>query len=434
MTNGPHQQPRTLVVGCVADDVTGATDLAVNLVQGGMSVVQIVGVPSPEDLRQLDADAVVVALKTRSIPAEQAVLQSLAALDMLRNAGIDRFFFKYCSTFDSTEEGNIGPVAEAMMDSLGAAQTVFCPALPRNGRTVYMGHLFVNGRLLSESGMENHPLNPMTDPDLVRFLGKQTSRQTGLLPYDAFSAGDDGLATALQQTVDSGVRMLIADACDDGHLAMLARAVGHMRLVTGGSGIARYLPDVYREAGLLASPPFQPELPNISGRSLILSGSCSTATNGQVAWMKQRCPAWRIDVPAIIDDPNRELNKMLDWAKESDPNWPLLIYSTAPPDQVAELQGRFGRDAAAHAIEDIHASLASAMVDKLDVRRLVLAGGETSGAVTQRLGVRSLRIGPEICAGVPWTVSSGDPPLALALKSGNFGGEDFFGAALEMLA
>lgn len=433
MGNPAHATGRTPILGCIADDVTGATDLAINLVQGGLSVIQIMGVPTSEELDQIDADAIVVALKTRSIPAADAITQSLASLEALRRIGIDRLFFKYCSTFDSTEQGNIGPVAEALMDALGVEQTIFCPALPRNGRTVFEGHLFVNGRLLNESGMENHPLNPMTDPDLVRFLGTQTSHEVGLLSYAVFADGSDRIIQELHDLAESGVSFVVTDSCDDKHLAALAQAVADMRLVTGGSGIARYLPDAYRKFGLLESPPDQPRLPEIGGRSLILSGSCSTATNQQVNWMKQRCPAWKIDVPAIINDSEQALRSLLSWAQQTDPDKPLLIYSTASPDEVSQLQNQFGRDAVAQAIENFHATIAAAMVADLGVRRLVLAGGETSGAVTTRLGVRSLRIGPEISAGVPWTVSIGETPLALALKSGNFGAEDFFEYALEML-
>lgn len=425
---------RKPMLGCVADDVTGATDLAINLVHGGMSVVQVIGVPAAEDLRRLDTDAIVVALKTRSIASSDAISQSVASLDALRAIGVERFFFKYCSTFDSTEKGNIGPVAEAMMEALDVAQTIFCPALPRNGRTVYAGHLFVKGRLLNESGMESHPLNPMTDPDLVRFLGKQAGGQTGLLSYEAFSDGSEGVRRRLRDLANAGVSLVVTDSCDDKHLEALARAVTDMKLVTGGSGLARYLPRAYRNAGLLDSPPEEPALPSVSGRSLIMSGSCSTATNQQVAWMKERCPAWKIDIPATIRDHRAVSEDILSWASIQDPSKPLLVYSTAPPAEVAEMQDRFGKETVTRAVEDLQAFVASRMVDELGVRCLVLAGGETAGAITNRLGIRSLRIGPEISAGVPWTVSMDEPALALALKSGNFGEEDFFEAALRMLS
>jgi uncharacterized protein YgbK (DUF1537 family) len=420
------------MLGCIADDVTGATDLAINLVQGGMCVVQMLGVPSVEELSRVDADAIVVALKTRSTPREAAIAQSLEGLEALRGIGIDRFFFKYCSTFDSTEQGNIGPVASAMMNALSVEQTIFCPAFPRNGRTLYQGHLFVNGRLLHESGMESHPLNPMTDANLVRFLGKQTDREVGLLSYELYSDGND-LGQHLLQLAAAGVSMVITDACDDRHLDQLAHAVVGMRLVTGGSGIARYLPDAYRDADKLNSPAYEPTLPEVAGRGLILSGSCSAATNRQVEWMRERCPTWRIDVPSILRDRESSLSATMDWAQQTGSHEPLLVYSTSPPEEVVPLQAEFGANRVAQAIEQFLADVAQSMVSELGVRRLVLAGGETAGAVVSKLGVRSLRVGPEICAGVPWTETSGPPQLALALKSGNFGEESFFAAALEML-
>ena len=423
---------RTPVLGCIADDVTGATDLAINLVQGGMCVVQMLGVPSAEELSQLDADAIVVALKTRSIPKREAIAHSLKGLAALKGIGVARFFFKYCSTFDSTEQGNIGPVAAAMMDSLGVPQTIFCPAFPRNGRTVYQGHLFVHGCLLNESGMEEHPLNPMTDANLVRFLGRQTDRTVGLLPYELLS-GDHEIEQRLRKLASSGVSMAITDACDDEQLERLADAVANMPLVTGGSGIAQYLPSAYRKVGLLSSRTYKPTLPDAVGRCLILSGSCSSATNQQVAWMQSKVPAWRIDVESVVSDAESSLRAVVQWAKASEPNQPLLVYSTSPPGQVAELQRRHGALHVAQKIEDFLASVATNLVATIGVRRIVLAGGETSGAVVNKLGVRSLRIGPEICAGVPWTESMGEPRLALALKSGNFGSENFFEAALEML-
>ena len=400
---------RKPMLGCIADDVTGATDLAINLVQGGMCVVQMLGVPATEELAEIDADAVVVALKTRSVSKNVAVTQSLEGLAALRRAGVDRYYFKYCSTFDSTEQGNIGPVAAAMMEALDVKQTIFCPAFPRNGRTVYQGHLFVNGRLLNESGMEKHPLNPMTDPNLVRFLRKQTDCEVGLLSYDKL-ASDSELCQELRQLAGEGSKMVITDACDDQHLARIAHAVTDMRLLTGGSGIARYLPDAYRRIGLLNSVVYEPRLPDVSGRSLILSGSCSTATNQQVTFMRTKCPSQRINVDKIIDDAEGTLAAVVNWAAEANPHEPLLVYSTALPEEVADLQNRHGTVRVTQAIESFLAAIARGLVSDLDVRRLVLAGGETAGAVLNQLGVRSLRIGPEICAGVPWTESIGARP------------------------
>ncbi|NNE00768.1 MAG: four-carbon acid sugar kinase family protein [Pirellulaceae bacterium] len=441
------QSRRKPVLGCIADDVTGATDLALNLVQGGICVVQVLGVPTAQQLAAVDADAIVIALKTRSIEKEHAISQSLASLSALAQLGIDRFFFKYCSTFDSTTRGNIGPVAEALMNALNVGQTIFCPAFPRNGRTVYQGHLFVDDRLLSESGMENHPLNPMTDSNLVRWLRLQTNGEVGLLASMDLAAAPT-IRDRLAQLAESGVGLVVADGCSDADLIQIAQAVCDERLVTGGSAIARYLPDAYRQSGRLDSTAYQPTLPDVVGRSLILSGSCSTATNRQVAWMKSRCPAWKIDVSTVCESPDGALRKVLDWARAAEENQPLLIYSTSEPESVARMQEKFGGEVVAQKIEHFMGAIAKALVDELGVRKLVLAGGETSGAVVEALGIESLRIGPEICAGVPWTESqqtesqraesqgrenSGINRLALALKSGNFGDERFFATALEML-
>jgi uncharacterized protein YgbK (DUF1537 family) len=436
MNKPSESSSRKPVLGCIADDATGATDLALNLVQGGMRVVQILGEPTSEDLSQVDEfDAVVIALKTRSIPKDDAIAQSVAAVNQLRKLGIDRFYFKYCSTFDSTEQGNIGPVAEALMNELGAEQTIFCPAFPRAGRTVYRGHLFVGDQLLNESGLENHPLNPMTDANLVRFLSKQVDGEVGLIPFDAYAESSPTISQRLASLADAGVSLVITDACDNAHLAALASVAAAMPLVTGGSGLARFLPTAYRDQGMLSASEFVPELPDVRGRSLIIAGSCSKATNAQVQWMKSKCPLWNVDVDALIVDAAAELARVKAWALATDPAQPLLVASTALPDAVLELQRKHGVGAVADAVEQFLASVTKMFVDELGARRLVLAGGETSGAIVRTLGIRSLHIGPEICAGVPWTETiGGEPKLALALKSGNFGDEDLFQTALEMLS
>ena len=422
---------RKLILGCIADDVTGATDLAINLVQGGMCVVQLLEIPTVDELTEIDADAVVVGLKTRSIPKQDAVQQSIQCLRALQNSGIERYFFKYCSTFDSTREGNIGPVAVALMDELDVQQTIFCPAFPRNGRTVYQGHLFVHDALLSESGMECHPLNPMTDANLVRFLGKQCDRSVGLLGFEDIERGT--VKRRLDELQQEGCPCVIVDACSDAHLETLAMATADMMLVTGGSGIGRFLPAAYREMGLLCSRNYAAKTPSVTGRSLIIAGSCSTATNKQVAWMQNRIPCWALNVDQLIDDREATFRSMMDWVQTTDESNPLLIYSTASAARVAEVQHEHGADLAAKAIEEFMSDAAACLVSDLNMARLIVAGGETAGAVVQKLGVRALRIDTEICPGVPWTQTIGDRPLALALKSGNFGTEDFFEQALEML-
>ncbi|MGI9470950.1 MAG: 3-oxo-tetronate kinase [Rubripirellula sp.] len=421
---------RRPVLGCIADDVTGATDLAINLVHGGMKVVQVLGVPSAEQLSGLDADAVVVALKSRSIPCDEAIALSLESLETLRDAGAQRFFFKYCSTFDSTARGNIGPVAEALMKALKVEQTIFCPAFPRNGRSVYQGHLFVGDRLLNESGMEDHPLNPMRDANLVRVLQTQSAQSVGQLVYGDY-AGD--VSEILSKLAQEDAALVVTDACDDGHLQQLAEAVSDMELVTGGSGIGRYLPEAYRRSRLLNTTPFEPVLPRVEGRSLIVAGSCSRATQQQVEWMRTQCPSQPIDVAQLMIDSSAIQTKLVAWAAAESPQKPVMFYSTAAPDEVAKLQKQYGTDELAAAIEGLLASVVRTLVEQHAFRKLVLAGGETSGAIVKHLGVEALEIGPEICAGVPWTISSGSDPLCLALKSGNFGETDFFAAALEML-
>lgn len=420
------------LLGCIADDFTGATDLSNMLVRGGMRVVQWIGVPTAAEL-PYDADAMVIALKSRSIPAAEAVEAALAALRSLRAAGARRFLFKYCSTFDSTDHGNIGPVAEALLEELGAEQTIFCPALPEAGRTVYLGHLFVHGRLLNESGMERHPLNPMTDANLIRVLARQSRRRVGLLSYEVVSKGPNAIAAALNNLRADDVALVIVDALNDQHLRDIADAIAGMPLVTGGSGVALGLSDAYRRRGELRSEPFIPAAPHVSGLSAILAGSCSEATQRQVATFTRQRPALAINSGRLLTD-NAEvlIRETLDWAKQHLTEAPVLIYSTAPAEQVAILQQLYGRDCVASAIERALAAIARGLID-LGVRRLIVAGGETSGAVVNALGVRALRIGPQIDPGVPWTETLGELRLALALKSGNFGSDDFFTKALEML-
>lgn len=430
--NNPTPGP---VLGCIADDVTGATDLATNLVQGGMRVVQIVGVPDTDLLSQLrDVDAVVVALKTRSVPAKIAVQQSVAALSALQQMGAVRFYFKYCSTFDSTDQGNIGPVAEALMNQLETQQTVFCPAFPKAGRTVYRGHLFVNDSLLHESGMQHHPLNPMTDANLQRVLSKQSTCRVGHLSYDIYATDTRAIAERLTVLKTDGVPFVIADACNDLQLQQLAAAVVDLPLVTGGSGLARYLPAAYRSAGILQTTEFAPDLPEVSGRCAIVAGSCSTATNGQVRHVRDTCRTWPVDVAAVMSNHTGELNRLRTWVAGTPNNQTLMLTSSADPDAVSALQDQFGAEAVAAQVERFLAEATALLVADFGVRRLVLAGGETSGAIVQKLEVRTMKIGPEICTGVPWTETIGSTPsLALALKSGNFGNEDFFQTALEML-
>jgi uncharacterized protein YgbK (DUF1537 family) len=419
------------LLGCIADDYTGATDLASNLVEAGMRVVQTLGVPASRGAIA-GADAVVIALKTRSVHRNDAVRQSLEALHALQAMGAQRYYFKYCSTFDSTDEGNIGPVAEALLETLAAPQTIFCPAFPDNARTVYNGHLFVSGRLLNESGMEHHPLNPMTDSHLVRLLSKQTKQNVDLLPYSLVQDGADSIRHGLRVLWERHKPLVIIDALSNDHLRSISLACADMPLVTGGSGLAIELPNAYRMSGLLSGFPSKPEMPSVIGRTAILSGSCSKATQDQVAFMQSRCLTYPLDVQGCIRHPESAVDAIVQWAIKQTAGTPILIYSTAESNDVASVQSEFGRELSANAIESAFATIARRLVDQCQVRRMIVAGGETSGAVVSQLGVRTLRIGPRIVAGVPWTESIDGQPLALALKSGNFGAPDFFQKAMEM--
>jgi uncharacterized protein YgbK (DUF1537 family) len=421
-----------MLLGAIADDFTGATDLANTLVRSGMRTVQLIDVPA-DDYAIADTDAVVVALKSRTIAAADAVSQSLAALRWLRRQGARQILFKYCSTFDSTDAGNIGPVADALLDALGDDFTVFCPAFPENGRTIYKGYLFVGDVLLSESGMRDHPLTPMRDPSLVRVLARQTRHKVGLVRHPSVAKGEASLRDAFSSLRAQGVRHAIIDAVSDADLEAIGAAVRDLALVTGGSGIALGLPANFRRAGLLASyGATAAALPDVDGSSVVISGSCSTATLAQVEAMRKRCPAFDVD-PLALDADAQLVSTVLDWATSHIAAGPVLISASAPPERVARAQERLGQDRAGKIVEDALSRIAIGLV-ALGVRRLVVAGGETSGAVVKALGVTGLRIGPQIDPGVPWTTTIGSKPtLALALKSGNFGGVDFFLRALAML-
>ena len=414
-----------MLLGAIADDFTGATDLAAMLVRHGMTAVQTIGIPEGP---APDADAVVVALKTRTAPPAQAVAESRAALLWLRAAGARQIFFKYCSTFDSTEAGNIGPVADALLRDLGAGFALACPAFPANARSVFQGHLFVGSALLSESGMEHHPLTPMTDPNLVRVLSRQTDGTVGLVPYATVALGAEAIRRAMTALAEQGRRYAIVDAVDDAQLHAIGHAAAAHPLVTGGSGVAMGLAENFRAALLLPRRDDPAALPDLPGPAAILAGSCSRATLGQVAFAREQIPSFALD-PLRMPDAAALAEAALGWAAAQAPG-PVLIAASAPPDQVAVVQQRLGREAAGALLEDAMARIAPALVAR-GVRRLIVAGGETSGAVVRALGVRSLRIGPEIDPGVPWTHAEGaGPALRLALKSGNFGARDFFLKAL----
>ena len=420
-----------ILLGAIADDFTGATDLANMLVRGGMRTVQTIGVPTAETALP-DCDAVVVALKSRTIPAADAVRQSLAALDWLKSRGARQFFFKVCSTFDSTDDGNIGQVADALLDALDERISVVCPAYPANRRTVFQGHLFVGEALLSDSPMRKHPLTPMTDSNLVRVLGRQSNHPVALVPWSIVGAGDTAITEALAALAAQGMRHAVVDAVRDEDLFALGAACRKKRLLVGGAGLALGLPENFRQASLLPERSGADALGEVGGAAAVLAGSCSEATRAQVADMASRHPTVMID-PLTADDPVALAEAALGKASAAlDRGETVLFYSSADPAAVTLIQQRLGLEHAATLVEQTFAHLARALVAH-GVRRLVVAGGETSGAVVGALGVKALAIGPQIDPGVPWTRVLGPQPLLLALKSGNFGRTDFFTRALEMV-
>lgn len=418
-----------ILLGCIADDFTGATDLANNLVRSGMRVVQTIGVPIGP--LNTEVDAVVVALKSRTIPAAEAVVQSLDALKWLQSQGAQQIYFKYCSTFDSTPEGNIGPVTEALMDALGTDFTIATPAFPDNGRTVFKGYLFAGHVLLNESGMQNHPLTPMTDPNLVRVMQAQTKRPVSLLDHTVVARGSQAIAERIAALRADGVGVAIVDATSNDDLLRLGPALKGMPLVTAGSGVAIGLPANW---GLTPSNTAS-QLPTAQGLQAIVSGSCSQATNRQVAHFKaQGGPAMALDPLALTGDTKALVAKVIDWARPLLPRGPVLVYSTAEPEAVKAIQARLGVAQAGALVEHALAAVARALAEA-GVQQLVVAGGETSGACVQALGITQLQIGAQIDPGVPWCHAQGAAgPLHITLKSGNFGTDDFFTKAFTVLA
>ena len=420
-------------LGCIADDFTGATDLANNLVRSGMRVMQTFGVPTAP--LSSDVDAVVVALKSRTIPASEAIAQSLAALQWLQAQGAEQIYFKYCSTFDSTPAGNIGPVTEALMDALHCKFTIATPAFPDNGRTVFKGYLFAGAVLLNESGMQNHPLTPMTDANLVRVMQAQTERKVGLIDHSTMAKGTQAITDKIKQLEAEGVGVGIVDATSNEDLKTLGPALKGMALVTAGSGVAIGLPGNW---GLQASAKAA-ALPAPSGFQAIVSGSCSLATQGQVAhYIASGQPSWQFkplnwtaqDVPAQI---KADVAAALAWAEPLLSQGPVLVYATTDADTLQKVQAKFGREQAGEWMESALAQVCQGL-QALGVKQWVIAGGETSGACVQALNITQMQIGPQIDPGVPWCFAPQHAAGHLTLKSGNFGTPDFFTKAMKVLA
>ncbi len=426
-----------IFLGCIADDFTGATDLANNLVRAGMRVVQTIGVPDGPLEGNLAVDAVVVALKSRTMAPADAIAQSLAALAWLQGQGAQQIYFKYCSTFDSTPQGNIGPVTEALMGALKTDFTIATPAFPDNQRSVFKGHLFVGDTLLSESGMQSHPLTPMRDPNLVRVLQAQCRRKVGLIDYRVVVQGEAAIRARIAQLRGEGVGLAVVDALSNDDLLRLGPALKDLPLVTAGSGVAIGLP-----ANFGIAPSVQASaLPAPRGLQAVVSGSCSLATNRQVqAFIKAGHPALGMDPLQIAEKEAAGVDvvaEALAWAEPLIQNGPVLVYSTADASAVKSVQGRLGVQEAGAMVERAIAAIARGLVER-GVRQLIVAGGETSGACVQALNIGQMKIGQQIAPGVPWchalSDAAGASGLHLALKSGNFGGDDFFTQAFTVLA
>ncbi|OUS05267.1 hypothetical protein A9Q96_12490 [Rhodobacterales bacterium 52_120_T64] len=413
-----------MILGCIGDDFTGSSDLASTLAKGGMRVTQYSGIPT--GLAHESVEAGVVSLKSRTIAPEDAVRQSLKALDWLLEQGCHQIFFKYCSTFDSTKDGNIGPVADALADRLGENRVVVCPAFPATGRSVYQGHLFVNDALLNESGMQNHPLTPMIDADLRRWLAPQSKRNIAHVPASVVMSGADAIGKAFDGVTEPS--LIVVDAISDNDLFEIGTAASGHRLVTGGSGIALGLPANFRKTGMISENTGKWQGEN--GAGVILSGSCSIATRGQIALYAKSHPTFEITADDVVSGATNA-DVIANWLLSKKDSQPLA-YSSADPEVVKEAQDRHGRETIAGLIEEQFADVARKLVAG-GITKLITAGGETSGAIVEGLGITALEIGPEIDPGVPAVRATGDVPLVLALKSGNFGANDFFEKALKVL-
>lgn len=411
-----------MILGAIADDVTGATDLASLINRAGRAALLSFGLPRKP---LPPADALIVATKSRMAPVEEAKATALEIARYLTGAGAGQIYFKYCSTFDSTEQGNIGPVTEALLAELGADITLACPSYPAYARTVFQGHLFVGTQLLAESSMRHHPLTPMTDSNLVRFLGRQCRGQVGLVPLQAVEDGEDAVRTAMARGKEKGDRILIADAVLDRHIATLAAAAAGMRLVTGGAALGGAL--TARQPSRLAG--VSTAVPPRNGATALLSGSCSAATLAQVKNAMEAIPSRQLDPIRLISDQAVEVSSLLDWATDQAKRGDFLIYSTVGSEHVKDVQARLGVGKAGTLVEDAFGEIAAGLA-KAGLRRFVVAGGETSGAVIRSLGIQTLSFGEELAPGVPWTYSIDPEGYTFALKSGNFGNPDFFRRAI----
>lgn len=423
----------SIVLGAIADDYTGASDLANTFAKEGLRTIQTIGVPHA-DLALPEADAVVVSLKIRSVPAPDAVAAARGADRWLRERGARHAMYKICSTFDSTDAGNIGPVGEALREDHGGRAVLTTPAFPETGRTVYRGHLFVGDAPLDESPLKDHPLNPMTDADLVRVLARQSKGAIGLIGLDVVAKGADAVAARLEALEREGKVAAIADAVFEKDLATLGEVAFARPVSSGASGLGLGLARAALKAGAARPGAAQAQADPVGGRAAAVAGSCSRATLEQIEKAGATMPVRRLDAARLVSgEAEAEIAAALDWAQERLAHGPVLIASSGTPEEIARLQSAHGRDHVGHAIERATSTIAQGLVAR-GVRRLVVAGGETSGAAVDRLAIPAFLVEQEIAAGVPILRALGvDAPMRLALKSGNFGGPDFFAKAFAMM-
>ena len=411
-------------IGIIADDFTGGTDIASFLVKGGLSTVQFSGVP--QGFVETDTEAIVISLKSRSCASSDAVEQSLQALHFLQQSRCTQFYFKYCSTFDSTDKGNIGPVTDALMEALDTNFTIVCPSLPLNGRCVFNGNLHVNGILLNESGMKNHPITPMRDSNLMRLMDAQAVGKATLINYQIIDKGADAIISEYELAKKQNEKYAVVDAFNEQHLANIAASLDKMPLITGGSGLAYHI--AARISQTKNSQHLISKLPKIAP-TVILSGSCSEMTNIQVENYKIHAPSFAVEAESCLNDLDYAVT-VSDWVMQQQGQWAPLVYATSNVEKIKEIQNTYGAEKASLAVESFFSKITQLLSDK-GVRNFIVAGGETSGVVTQHLQLQALSIGKEIAPGVPWVFSL-DGCFALALKSGNFGSPQFFKYAQEM--
>lgn len=415
-------------LGVIADDFTGATDIAGFLVDNGMSCIQLTNIPTETDVKH-SVDCIVVSLKSRSCEPELAVAESVNALKWLKVQGCEQFYFKYCSTFDSTEQGNIGPVTDALLDELNEEFTVVCPALPVNGRTVFNGYLFVFQELLSDSGMSKHPITPMTESNLIKLMERQSAGECGLIDYQVINKGPQAVSEMIAELKAQGKRYAVTDAFTAEHLQVISEATQSLKLLTGGSGLAPGIASHYASATKDTATASQMGYPE-HAPAIVLSGSCSVMTNKQVGIYKQLVPSYELNISDCLDNSDY-VEVVTEWIRGNIDSTPLapIVYATAQPEELKRIQDQYGVRQSSEAVEAFFQRLVARLSD-IGIKNFIVAGGETSGAVTKGLGVDGFYIGPQIAPGVPW-VKSLDGSISLALKSGNFGDEQFFKKAQD---